>query len=185
MKDYKITLDTKFLDEKDVLLYINLYRQLLYQSDVNHSPMELTIQNPNEFRKIMDPQIFARRLGSVKFSDVSEDHIARFKLSNSTDKIRQIYTNDLICEVNGPKITATPQNVLLFVIPPNKTVEFSVTLESGVGISNAKFLSYSGFSYDKSEAEQYVIYLNCLWPLETKINTTKQLVDQLLRTTAE
>lgn len=178
MKTYKIQF--KKIDKENPLMYINLFRQFLYELDENLVPGELTILESHDFKNYMDPQIFADRLGLIKFDKKAENQILNFKIKNESPGPRQIYSDELNFQTsNGDYCEVLTKNVLLFVMPENKQLSGSISFIKGKGIDNGRFLSYAGFGYD-SEKDTYKVFVDSIYDISEKLNEVKKRVEEII-----
>lgn len=180
-KNYKLELPVlKDLKEDEFLMYLNLCRQMMYQYDLTTVPCEVVIKQSEVLKEMIDPQIFAKRLGLIKFQNTAKDQVAKITLKNETDVCREIYTDQLaFIGSEGQKVDVISKGLVLMVLRPNTELNLALKFIEGPGISNGKFLSYSGFGYGKNK-DHYYIMVGSLTDLEPRIKHLQQQVELLI-----
>lgn len=176
---YQIHLNKK--EKNKDLLYINLCRQMMYQNDYNVVPSELTIKNSDDIKKYIDPQLWAQRIGLVKFDITLDGKDLPYYIKNDTDTLKQMYLSDLkISLEDGSFVKPITTDLLLFVMPAKSELSGTIKFIKGSGIENGKFLSYAGFGYEATDSVCKIL-VDSPYDLTKKIPPLVEQIDLLLQ----
>ena len=183
MKEYTIELPSlKNKVKEESLDLINLYRQFLYQADTNWAPKEITLEESDKFKEIINPQILAKRFALFKFKGKNLEALKEIYtiVENKEEITKEIYTTDLkFFDSNNQEVQILTKDLLLFIAPGNMSPsKITIKLEKGNGIEDGKFLSYAGFSYDVKKDNYYII-VDSIKDLKTQLKEATQNLKNL------